>query len=183
MSFGAGLTALLGTALLPETSGTSVSLIAGGASFLFSMAAGADENFANVADATDTVAKKDLLEKGLTSTFMNDAKAVLGENTEIDDALHAFYAGKYVPNNSKVRQTLLDATAGSAKQYFQGMGVNTWDSLVDAIVTCVPMGGIAKASKVGFVLDKTAALADKGIRKVGGRALLKRQVAKYMEQN
>lgn len=183
MSFGAGLTALLGTALLPETSGTSVSLIAGGASFLFSMAAGADENFANVADATDTVAKKDLLEKGLTSTFMNDAKAVLGENTEIDDALHAFYAGKYVPNNSKVRQALLDATAGSAKQYFQGMGVNTWDSLVDAIVTCVPMGGIAKASKVGFVLDKTAALADKGIRKVGGRALLKRQVAKYMEQN
>lgn len=183
MSVGAGLTAMLGTALLPATSGTSVALVAGGASFLAGMAAGADENFANVADATDVIAKKDLLEKGLSAKFLKDAKAVLGENIEMDDALHAFYAGEYVPNNAKIRQTLLDATAGSAKQYYQGMGVNTWDSLVDAIVTCMPMGGAAKATKVGFMLNKGAALADKGIAKVGGKALLKRQVAKYMEQN
>lgn len=55
------------------------------------------------------------------------------------------------------------------------MGVNTWDSLVDAIVTCMPMGGIAKSSKVGFLVDKAASKAD--------RKLLKMQLSKYMRDN
>nr|DAE42019.1 MAG TPA: hypothetical protein [Bacteriophage sp.] len=55
------------------------------------------------------------------------------------------------------------------------MGVNTWDSLVDAIVTCMPTGGIAKSSKVGFLVDKVASKAD--------RKLLKMQLSKYMRDN
>ena len=139
------------------------------------MAAGADENFANVADATNEIAKKDLAKKGQMDKFLADARKVLGYNTTEEDALQAFYLGKYVPNDFKIRQTLLDATAGSAKQYYQGMGVNTWDSLVDAIVTCMPTGGIAKSSKVGFLVDKVASKAD--------RKLLKMQLSKYMRDN
>lgn len=175
MSMGAGLSALIGGALLPETGGASVALVAGAVSFLSGMAAGADENFANVADATDEIAKQDLKRKGQAGIFLEDAKRELGNDITEEDALHAFYAGKYVPKNFKIRQTLLDATAGSAKQYYQGMGVNTWDSLVDAIVTCMPMGGIAKSSKVGFLVDKIASKAD--------RKLLKAQLAKYMKDN
>lgn len=175
MSMGAGLTALAGSILAPETGGASIALTAGAVSFLSSMAAGADENFANVADATNEIAKKDLAKKGQMDKFLADARQVLGYNTTEEDALQAFYLGKYVPNDFKIRQTLLDATAGSAKQYYQGMGVNTWDSLVDAIVTCMPTGGIAKGSKVGFLTDKIASKAD--------RKLLKAQLSKYMRDN
>lgn len=175
MSMGAGLTALAGSILAPETGGASIALTAGAVSFLSGMAAGADENFANVADATNEIAKKDLAKKGQMDKFLADARKVLGYNTTEEDALQAFYLGKYVPNDFKIRQTLLDATAGSAKQYYQGMGVNTWDSLVDAIVTCMPTGGIAKSSKVGFLVDKVASKAD--------RKLLKMQLSKYMRDN
>lgn len=175
MSVGAGLTALAGSILAPETAGASIALTAGAVSFLSGMAAGADENFANVADATNEIAKRDLTKKDQMNKFLSDAKQVLGNNITEDDALQAFYLGKYVPKDFKIRQTLLDATAGSAKQYYQGMGVNTWDSLVDAIVTCMPMGGIAKSSKVGFLVDKAASKAD--------RKLLKMQLSKYMRDN
>ena len=175
MSMGAGLTALAGSILAPETAGASIALTAGAVSFLSGMAAGADENFANVADATNEIAKQDLTKKGQINKFLSDAKQVLGNDITEDDALQAFYLGKYVPKDFKIRQTLLDATAGSAKQYYQGMGVNTWDSLVDAIVTCMPMGGIAKGSKVGFLTDKLASKAD--------RKLLKMQLSKYMRDN
>ena len=175
MSVGAGLTALAGSILAPETAGASIALMAGAVSFLSDMAAGAEENFANVADATNEIAKRDLTKKDQMNKFLSDAKQVLGNNITEDDALQAFYLGKYVPKDFKIRQTLLDATAGSAKQYYQGMGVNTWDSLVDAIVTCMPMGGIAKSSKVGFLVDKAASKAD--------RKLLKMQLSKYMRDN
>lgn len=175
MAMGAGLTAMGGMLLAPETAGSSIALTAGAVSFLSSMAAGADENFANVADATDEIAKQDLKKNGQSATFLADAKKVLGNDVEIDDALHAFYRGQYVPSDFKIRRTLLDATAGSAKQYYQGMGVNTFDSLVDAIVACMPMGGIAKTSKVGFLFDKAASKID--------RKLFKAQLAKYMKEN
>lgn len=175
MSIGAGLTAMGGMLLAPETAGTSIALTAGAVSFLSSMAAGADENFANVADATDEIAKQDLKKNNQSVKFLSDAKKVLGNNIEIDDALHAFYRGQYVPSDFKIRRTLLDATAGSAKQYYQGMGVNTFDSLVDAMVACMPMGGIAKTSKVGFLFDKAASKID--------RKLFKAQLAKYMKEN
>ena len=183
MSMGAGLVALGGAAFAGPSGGSSIALTAGAASFLAGMSAGADENFANVADATDVIAKKDLEDRGLSAAFLADAKKILGENIDVDEALHAFYAGKYVPSNVKIRQTLLDATAGSAKQYYQGMGVNTWDSLVDAIVTCMPMGSAAKTTKVGFLLDKAAAKADKAIVYGTSKAALKKKIAAYMQEN
>lgn len=111
MSAGAGLTALAGSILAPETAGASIALTAGAVSFLSGMAAGADENFANVADATNEIAKRDLTKKDQMNKFLSDAKQVLGNNITEDDALQAFYLGKYVPKDFKIRQTLLDATA------------------------------------------------------------------------
>nr|DAE42018.1 MAG TPA: apolipoprotein [Bacteriophage sp.] len=87
MSMGAGLTALTGSILAPETGGASIALTAGAVSFLSGMAAGADENFANVADATNEIAKKDLAKKGQMDKFLADARKVLGYNTTEEDAL------------------------------------------------------------------------------------------------
>lgn len=189
ISMGAGATALLGSILAPETAGASIALASGAVSFASSMAAGADENFANVSDATDVLAKKLLIENDQFDKFVNDGRKELGEGATVDDILHAFYIGKYVPNDFKIRQTLLDATAGSAKQYYQGMGVNTLDSLTDAIVTCMPMGGIAKNSKVGFLTDKLAAKGDRlafkmALRKYadGSKASLRKAVQQLLSE-
>lgn len=189
ISMGAGVTSLLGSILAPETAGASIVLASGAVSFASSMAAGADENFANVSDATDVLAKKLLIENDQFDKFVNEGRKELGEGATVDDILHAFYIGKYVPNDFKIRQTLLDATAGSAKQYYQGMGVNTLDSLTDAIVTCVPMGGIAKNSKIGFLTDKLAAKGDRlafkmALRKYadGSKASLKKAVQQLLSE-
>lgn len=189
ISMGAGATALLGSILAPETAGASIALASGAVSFASSMAAGADENFANVSDATDVLAKKLLIENNQFDKFVSQGKKELGENATVDDILHAFYIGKYVPNDFKIRQTLLDATAGSAKQYYQGMGVNTLDSLTDAIVACMPMGGIAKSSKVGFLTDKLAAKGDRlafkmALRKYadGSRASLRKGIQQLLSE-
>ena len=189
ISMGAGATALLGSILAPETAGASIALASGAVSFASSMAAGADENFANVSDATDVLAKKLLIENDQFDKFVNDGRKELGEGATVDDILHAFYIGKYVPNDFKIRQTLLDATAGSAKQYYQGMGVNTLDSLTDAIVSCMPMGGIAKNSKVGFLTDKLAAKGDRlafkmALRKYadGSKASLRKAVQQLLSE-
>lgn len=189
ISMGAGATALLGSILAPETAGASIALASGAVSFASSMAAGADENFANVSDATDVLAKKLLIENNQFDKFVSQGKKELGENVTVDDILHAFYIGKYVPNDFKIRQTLLDATAGSAKQYYQGMGVNTLDSLTDAIVACMPMGGIAKSSKVGFLTDKLAAKGDRlafkmALRKYadGSRASLRKGIQQLLSE-
>ncbi len=189
ISMGAGATALLGSILAPETAGASIALASGAVSFASSMAAGADENFANVSDATDVLAKKLLIENDQFDKFVNEGRKELGEGATVDDILHAFYIGKYVPNDFKIRQTLLDATAGSAKQYYQGMGVNTLDSLTDAIVTCMPMGGIAKNSKVGFLTDKLAAKGDRlafkmALRKYadGSKASLRKAVQQLLSE-
>lgn len=161
--------------------GTAIPVIAGITNFAMGMSMGADENFANVAQATQLMAIDDLKENGLDDALLKNARDLFGNNITLEDAVNKFYEGSFIPNNFKVRQLLIDATAGATRQYYEGMGVNTFDSLVDATIACTPMGMFSRESRVGMnMLDKAAAYADKKALRRQIKKALKASKSKYL---
>lgn len=161
--------------------GTIVPIIAGITNFAMGMSMGADENFANVAQATQLMATNDLKERGLDDALLKNARDLFGNDITLEDAVNKFYEGKFIPNNFKIRQTLIDATAGATRQYYEGMGVNTFDSLTDAIISCTPMGMFSRESRVGMnMLDKAAAYADKKALRRQIKKALKNSKSKFL---
>ena len=56
--------------------------------------------------------------------------------------------GEYVPKNYKIRNTIINASVGSLKQFMQGQGVNTIDATFDTAIEVLPMGSISRATKL-----------------------------------
>lgn len=175
--------AIAGAAILASafSGGTAVPMIAGITNFAMGMSMGADENFANVAQATQLMAINDLKEQGLDVTLLKNARDLFGNDITLEDAVNKFYEGGFIPNNFKIRQTLINATAGATRQYYEGMGVNTFDSLTDAIISCTPMGMFSRESRVGMnMLDKAAAYADKKALRRQIKKALKNSKSKFL---
>lgn len=176
---------LTGLAAAYTTGGAS--LLATGATYGLNLSAGADENFANVAQATKDILQADLKAKGQEAEFLADGRKQLGNpNATVEDIYYAFNMGEYVPRNYKIRQTIMDAAAGSLKQFMQGQGVNTLDATFDTAIEVLPIGGLSKASKVIAKKTRLNEVAEDIVVPIknsrGGTKLIhaKQQVGKYI---
>ena len=57
-------------------------------------------------------------EKGQEKEFLEDGRRQLNNpSATVDDIYLAYCMGEYVPKNYKIRNTILDATSGSLKQF------------------------------------------------------------------
>lgn len=110
---------------------------------------GADENFANVAQATKEIMTAELTANGQFEEFLRDGREQLkNPNATAEDLYLAFQMGEYVPKNYKIRNTIINASVGSLKQFMQGQGVNTIDATFDTAIEVLPMGSISRATKL-----------------------------------
>ena len=136
-----------------------------GATYGLNLSAGSDENAANVAQATKQILAADLKAKGQEKEFLEDGRRQLNNpNATVDDIYLAYCTGEYVPKNYKIRQTILDASSGSLKQFMQGQGVNTVDATFDTALEVIPFGKLAQSSMLSSTKSSLNTLADDVIR-------------------
>lgn len=122
-------------------------LVAG--TYGLNLSSGADENFANVAQATKDIMTAELTANGQFEEFLRDGREQLkNPNATAEDLYLAYQMGEYVPKNYKIRNTIINASVGSLKQFMQGQGVNTIDATFDTAIEVLPMGSISRATKL-----------------------------------
>ena len=122
-------------------------LVAG--TYGLNLSSGADENFANVAQATKDIMTAELTANGQLEEFLRDGREQLkNPNATAEDLYLAYQMGEYVPKNYKIRNTIINASVGSLKQFMQGQGVNTIDATFDTAIEVLPMGSISRATKL-----------------------------------
>ena len=122
-------------------------LVAG--TYGLNLSSGADENFANVAQATKDIMTAELTANGQLEEFLRDGREQLkNPNATAEDLYLAYQMGEYVPKNYKIRNTIINASVGSLKQFMQGQGVNTIDATFDTAIEVLPMGAISRSTKL-----------------------------------